>query len=231
MSYERQDSTSRLQLYRERKVERMAAMRRAIDEGRTTVVSSDSVSVDESPIDTPVYYCSAQPLAENKALTDHFISDYTRAAFMRYYDRINELGYGIRNSLFAGFHDGRNKSKSEKRNSLWFHDLNSIQTLGHPNATARLVNEALHDRTESSDKNPAYKVMNYGNTVFLVIGNEPEAQSDYISILSSGQWSDMIQKFDLSNQYVRTISGLSSENNKVTDRDRFQEKRSTYKNK
>ena len=40
MSYERQDSTSSLQLYRERKVERMAAMRRAVDEGRTNVVSS-----------------------------------------------------------------------------------------------------------------------------------------------------------------------------------------------
>jgi len=231
MSYERQNSTSRLQLYRERKVERMAAMRRAIDEGRTTVVSSDSVSVDESPIDAPVYYCSVKPLAEMKTCSDHLISDATLAALEGYYYGLGDYKYVIRNSILAAFHDRLNKVRNEKRQSYWIHDLNSIQTLGHPNTTARLVSEALHDRTQSSDKKPAYKVLNYDNRVFLVVGNEPEAQSDYIGIVSGGQWSDAIQQFDLSYQYVRTISGLSSESNKIIDRRPFQEKRSTYKNK
>lgn len=40
MSYERQNSMSRLEQYRARQAERIEAMSRAIDEGRTTVVSS-----------------------------------------------------------------------------------------------------------------------------------------------------------------------------------------------
>lgn len=40
MSYERQNSTTRLEQYRARQAERIEAMSRAIDEGRTTVVSS-----------------------------------------------------------------------------------------------------------------------------------------------------------------------------------------------
>lgn len=48
MSYERQDSTSRLEQYRARQAERIEAMSRAIDEGRTTVVSSGA-PVEDSP--------------------------------------------------------------------------------------------------------------------------------------------------------------------------------------
>lgn len=42
MSYERQNSTDRLERYRARVIERTEAMIRAIDEGRTRVVSSDA---------------------------------------------------------------------------------------------------------------------------------------------------------------------------------------------
>jgi len=48
MSYERQNSTSRLEQYRARQSERIEAMSRAIDEGRTTVVSSVAPA-EESP--------------------------------------------------------------------------------------------------------------------------------------------------------------------------------------
>lgn len=48
MSYERQDSTSRLQLYRQRQAERMEAMMQAIHEGRTTVVTSSPVPLSAS---------------------------------------------------------------------------------------------------------------------------------------------------------------------------------------
>lgn len=41
MSYERQNSTDRLARYRARVIERTEAMIRAIEEGRTRVVSSD----------------------------------------------------------------------------------------------------------------------------------------------------------------------------------------------
>ena len=42
MSYERQNSTDRLARYRARVIERTEAMIRAIEEGRTRVVSSDA---------------------------------------------------------------------------------------------------------------------------------------------------------------------------------------------
>jgi len=48
MSYERQNSTTRLEQYRARQAERIEAMSRAIDEGRTTVISS-AKPVDMTP--------------------------------------------------------------------------------------------------------------------------------------------------------------------------------------
>ncbi len=68
MSYERQNSTSRLEQYRARQAERIEAMSRAIDEGRTTVVSSVAPA-EESPrrsvhftTDRPVKQIPARPL-------------------------------------------------------------------------------------------------------------------------------------------------------------------------
>lgn len=48
MSYERQNSMSRLEQYRARQADRIEAINRAIDEGRTTVVSSGA-PVEEIP--------------------------------------------------------------------------------------------------------------------------------------------------------------------------------------
>lgn len=67
MSYERQNSMSRLEQYRARQAERIEAMSRAIDEGRTTVVSSGA-SAEETPrrrvhlsTDRPVKQIPAKP--------------------------------------------------------------------------------------------------------------------------------------------------------------------------
>lgn len=49
MSYERQDSTNRLEQYRARQAERIAAMNRAIDEGKTRVVRSNEPQESMTP--------------------------------------------------------------------------------------------------------------------------------------------------------------------------------------
>lgn len=51
MSYEHQNSTTRLEQYRARQAERIEAMSRAIDEGRTTVISSIE-RVETTPLDS-----------------------------------------------------------------------------------------------------------------------------------------------------------------------------------
>jgi len=68
MSYERQNSMSRLEQYRARQAERIEAMSRAIDEGRTTVVSSGASAEETSrrrvrlSTDRPVKQIPAKPL-------------------------------------------------------------------------------------------------------------------------------------------------------------------------
>lgn len=51
MSYERQNSTDRLERYRARVIERTEAMIRAVEEGRTRVVSADA-SLDQPGSDS-----------------------------------------------------------------------------------------------------------------------------------------------------------------------------------
>ena len=227
MSYERQDSTSKVQLYRERKVERMAAMRRAIDQGRTTVVSTDSASSDEAPSNVSYYLCSPQVAAEIRSLPDWIIPTAFKGISARISEKVESL---IRSS----YTDMQSTNASEFRAKL--EELNSrinphhyIDALGHPNKAACLISEVLHDKKSPTYKIPKYRLVNHDNKVFIFIGEEPEAQSDYIGIESGGQWIDSIQMFDLNNQYVRTSSSLASENNIKADKYRYQERVYTHK--
>lgn len=229
MSYERQDSTSKVHLYRERKVERMAAMRRAIDQGRTTVVSSDSASSDEAPSNVSYYYCSPQVAAEMKSVTDFIIP----AAFKSISARISDKVEGVIRSSYWNMqstYSAEVRSKLEEISSK-LNPHHYVDTLGHPNKTACLISEALHNKKRPADRKPKYRMVNHDNKIFIFIGEEPEAQSDYIGIESGGQWSDAIQMFDLSNQYVRSNSNLASENNTRAEKTGIKREFTLIKNK
>lgn len=227
MSYERQDSTSKVHQYRERKVERMAAMRRAIDQGRTTVISSDSASSDEATFNTSYYYCSPQIAAEMKSLPDCMKSTFFKGISARISKQAESVIRSSYRDMLCIYSDEVRARVEEISSKLNPHHY--IDTLGFPNKTASLISEALHNKKQSTDKKPKYRLVNHDNKVFIFIGEEPEAQSDYIGIESGGQWIDAIQMFDLNNQYVKTSSSLMNEENIRAGEYRYKERSYTHK--
>ncbi|WP_289368082.1 hypothetical protein [Pantoea stewartii] len=174
MSYERQDSTSRLQLYRERKIARMEAMRRAVDEGRTTVVSSASASEDESPVrdalENYVERFKTEPATRHQTASAKSLSNFLhgRDAQSGYIDGIRNIPIPITVSLINGqltaqvmnicatndkfaacfYQDLLGSVEDIKKDGLYY-SLKSHYTYrlpSFPNPTAESVTKALHEK-------------------------------------------------------------------------------------
>lgn len=196
MSYERQDSISRLQLYRDRKVERMAAMRRAVDEGRTTAVSSASPPAEKSTTRQPRYRLVGNVEAELRALPDHIQSELMAALAPQWLAHRRKL----------------NKEKHDRWQRLWLDGGYFIKSPSHPNETARLISELLHRKEELPDNSSFYVINLHWITAHRSIESSFQSSRDYSYIISWVQGTDVIPAIDLRHQYVSTTTDLIREN-------------------
>lgn len=174
MSYERQDSTSRLQLYRERKIARMEAMRRAVDEGRTTVVSSASASEDESPVRDPLENYAerfkTEPVTRHQTASAKYLSNFLHGGAYKsgHIDGSRNIPIPITVSLINGqltaqvmnicatndkfaacFYKDALGSVDDIKNDGLYYSLKSNYTYAlpsFPNPTAESVTKALHEK-------------------------------------------------------------------------------------
>lgn len=200
MSYERQDSISRLQLYRDRKVERMAAMRRAVDEGRTTAVSSASPPAEKSTTRQPRIRLVGKCEAELRALPDHIQSELMAALAPQWLTHRRKL----------------NSEKLDTWQRLFLDGGYFIKSPSHPNETARLISELLHRKVVLPENPSNYSMNLHWITAHRLIGNNLQSSRDYYYLISWMQATDIMPAIDFRHQYVSTTTDLIRENLKAS---------------
>lgn len=219
MSYERQDSTSSLQLYRERKVERMAAMRRAVDEGRTNVVSSDQAQSSElsarEPLNLVGRAVSAElssaraSVAEMQALSEWLV-DSNLSSFIGSFYTSRALCHGN----LAALRDGMNA----------------------PKETAKCVREALHGGKYifgGAARNVRLN-LKVSSGFDLITGrlilNSLDENKTFL-LVSNGQPLNIVPYNETTTKYVRRPIDLIRSNKGPSPTTRNLAKNSTIKNK